>query len=221
MRPKKICLTGIVALLFHFGSPRGLSARQQSNGQNGWSITVRGDVKIDGGPTAPEDTVFTGQTVQTGPAGGALVSVPGRGSLFLAPNTSVRIDDSSDHFATLFVGRAGVNSFIGGAGLAINACSYTVKPHPETPSTVQIERDSTDLVSIASLVGRVDILTKTGIYITSLEAGTESTMSPDNPPKVNRSAPAGRNRFLYIGLGAGAAVAGVVIWRAQVSPTSP
>lgn len=198
---------------------------QESIARRGWNLTTRGVVKVDGQPAVSGVTVSAGQIVSTDPDGVAMISVPGRGTIFIAPKTTVKIVGDGNKFALLFGGTAGVNSFISGE-LAIGGETYSVVPDKTSATTYQIEQGLSGPPSVFCLNGSVKILSATGTAL--LTAGDMAKVTPNAPVTVSGNpVPTGRSRrpleyiLLAVGAAGGLGAAALLEGHAMVSPSSP
>jgi hypothetical protein len=193
---------------------------QVSDTQNGWNLVTRGEVKVDDIPTISGSAIFTGQTVQTGQDGAATISVPGRGIIFLAPDTALRIVADGDQFAVLLAGAVGVNSLIGG-GLAIRVRTYAVIPEKTSATTYEVDQDLSGSGSVFCLTGSLQVVYGSGGGLLTVRAGDSAIVPVDKPPRLGGPVPAARRRSEFFLIAAVGAATGVVFFRAVVSPTIP
>src|SRR6266481_444802 len=87
------------------------AARKAQAPQSIGSITSTGSVSINGTPAPADATVFTGDVVTTGAPGTAAISISGKGSLKLAPNTEMSFAPDLRYTGELRTGIVVLNSF--------------------------------------------------------------------------------------------------------------
>jgi hypothetical protein len=125
--------------------------------------------------------------------------------------------------ANLGAGSVSVSS-AQGQTFQVIADGATVRPSDSQPTSGQIAMISATELILTSTRGTLEV--SMGDEVRTVEAGSSYRMeveSEDPGPGPNPQSPhaTARNHFLWIAIPVIAAVAGVVIWRALVSPTVP
>jgi hypothetical protein len=191
------------------------------------SVTVRQDRAVGVASTVSVDTtVYTGEIVQTMPTSAALLSIPGEGTIFVAPDTSVRIDATADHFVTL-LGRGSVQmtTLAAGNGLAVGMGDYRVLAKPGG-TALQIDQELSGSGLITCLVGYAQVTSAINAqFVLTFSVDKEAIVPVDKEPYLigvaSSNAPQ-RKAWLYAAaaVGGGAILAAVAL-RAHVSPSAP
>jgi hypothetical protein len=159
--------------------------------------------------------------------------------ILLQSNSSVEIRRLSKGLsANLLHGSIGISS-AEGETFQVRADGAKIRPIGIEPTAMQITWVSANAILLGSSRGRIEV--SLGDEITSLQPGIlyrleiqpEGIGPQDNPKPGTEHGDSGdrghgapvatarRSRYVLIAMGAVAAVSGVVIWRALVSPAAP
>jgi hypothetical protein len=218
--------TSAVVLLIVAGALYPVAAdcqtAQATATQGGWNLSTRGDVTVDFERATSGSTVFAGQTIHTGRDGAALISVPQRGTIFIAPDSTAKIANKNNQFVSLLEGTVGVNSFINGI-IVVGGGAYTVVPEVTTATTYEVDQGLSGSASVSCLSGSIRVTSSAGVTLLTVRAGDEAVIPVDSAPAISSGAPTARNRLRleYLLLAGAAAFAAYGVERAVVSSSAP
>ena len=179
---------------------------------------------VGAGVTASGATIYDGDRLNT-PANSTLRVRLGSGQLVLRQNSAAEVHSLPNGFSANLENGTIVASSTEGQTFQILADGATIRPANDQPASGQIAMlSATELVLTGN---RGTLLVTMGDETKTLEAGSSYRLevAPEDTadPAPNPQAPhaTARSRFLWIAIPAVAAVTGIVIWRALVSPTTP
>ena len=181
------------------------------------------NANVGAGVTASGATIYDGDRLNT-PANSTLRVRLGSGQLVLRQNSAAQVHSLPNGFSANLENGTIVASSAEGQTFQILADGATIRPANDQPASGQIAMmSSTELILTGN---RGTLLVTMGDETKLLEAGSSYRLeveSEDPAPAGNPQAPhaTARNRFLWIAIPVVAAVTGIVIWRALVSPTAP
>jgi hypothetical protein len=211
------------------------------------SLSTTGEAYVNDQPAPTESTIFVGDKLRTG-EGLASFTASGRGSLKLAPHSSVVFAGAEQYMAELKTGIVVVSSFTGPSGFTVRAGDFVVVPAvQEQQTTAKIESLPDGSFPVSCLEGSVSVVSLQGGSGQFLQAGQSLAVSSTGeliarPPSAAAEAPTGtpeaqptppvkrqgsHKGWLILGLaGGGAAVAAVAAAASggghqPVSPSSP
>jgi hypothetical protein len=205
-------------------------AQRQSLG----SLNSAGEVYVNETKAPSELTIFSGDTVRTGPTGTAMLTTSGNNSFQISGQSQVVFAGDPRYFAELKMGTVSVKALAGGA--AVRAGNSAVVPANRNERTVAtIERTANGSFLVTCSAGSVGILPLNQAQGLFLQAGQAARISatgelsaeqaPAGPtgPSTTQSAGKSRNTWIYLGMaGAGAgAAAGVALALTSHTPLSP
>jgi hypothetical protein len=181
------------------------------------------NANVGGNVTTSGATIYDGDRLQTPPNSTLRVRL-GSGQMIMRENTITYVHSLPNGFsANLEVGTVLVSS-AEGHSFQLIADRATIRPANDQATSGQISVISpTELILTGT---RGAMLVTMGDEVKTLEAGSSYRMeveSADPGPAADPQAPhpTARNHFLWILIPTIAAVTGVVIWRALISPTAP
>jgi hypothetical protein len=178
---------------------------------------------VGAGVTTSGETVYDGDRLTT-PANSTLRVRLGSGQIALHQNSTADVHSFPNGFsANLDYGTVVVSS-AEGQTFQVIADGTTIRPLNSEPTSGQISMISPTELVLTGTRGTLKVTM--GDEVKTLEAGSsyrlEVEPEPADPaaqPQVAQ--PTARNHFLWIAIPVVAAVTGIVIWRALVSPSSP
>lgn len=178
---------------------------------------------VGAGATTSGATIYDGDRLET-PALATLRVRLGSGQLLLRSNSVADVHSFPNGFSANLDYGTIVASSTEGQTFQVIADGATIRPANDQPASGQISMISTTELILTG--NRGTLLVTMGDETKTLEAGSSYRLevaSEDPGPGPNPQAPhaTARNRFLWIAIPAVAAVTGIVIWRALVSPTTP
>ena len=178
---------------------------------------------VGAGVTTSGATIYDGDHLAT-PANSTLRVKLGSGQMVLRQNTTTDVHSFPNGFSANLEAGTVVVSSAEGQTFQLIADGATIRPANAQPTSGQISMISPTELILTSNRGTLQVTM--GDEVKTVEAGSSYRMEiePEDPgPSPNPQAPhaTARNRFLWIAIPVVAAVTGVVIWRALVSPTTP
>ncbi len=181
------------------------------------------NANVGAGVTTSGATVYDGDRLQT-PSNSTLRVRLGSGQLILRQNTTADVHAFPNGFsANLDNGTVYVSS-PEGQTFQLIADGATVRPANAQATSGQISMISPTELMLTSTRGTLEVTM--GDEVKTVEAGSSYRLEVDSEdsgpgPAPQSPHPTARNRFLWIAIPAVAAVTGIVIGRALVSPTTP
>lgn len=175
------------------------------------------------GVTTSGATIYDGDRLQTAPNATLRVRL-GADQLVLRQSTIADVHALANGFsANLGAGTVSVSS-PEGQTFQVIADGATVRPANGQATSGQIAMISPTELVLTSTRGTLEVAM--GDEVKTVEAGSSYRLevtSEDSSSAANPQAPhpTARNHFLWIAIPVVAAVTGVVVWRALVSPTTP
>jgi len=155
------------------------ATRQAQTPQSIGSITSTGSVSINGVPAPADATIFTGDVVVTGAPGTATISLSGKGSLKLAPNTEMSFAADPRYTGELRTGIVVLNSFGGATDISVRAGTYVVAAVIQTQqSASKIERQADGTFTVSCLDGSVGLIPLEGATGRVLQSGQSARLLP-------------------------------------------
>jgi len=178
---------------------------------------------VGAGVTTSGATIYDGDHLTT-PANSTLRVKLGSGQMVLRQNTTTDVHSFANGFSANLEAGTVVVSSAEGQTFQLVADGATIRPANAQPTSGQISMISPTELILTSNRGTLQVTM--GDEVKTVEAGSSYRMeieTEDPGPSPNPQAPhaTARNRFLWIAIPVVAAVTGVVIWRALVSPTTP
>lgn len=183
------------------------------------------NTNVGAGATMTGATVYDGDHLQTPPNSTLRVRLAS-GQLVLRQNSAADVHALPKGFsASLSAGTIIVSSPVGQT-FQVLADGATIRPANDQATSGQISMISaTELVLTGT---RGTMLVSMGDEVKTLEAGSSYRLEVESEPEPAPSAypqgnprPTARNHFLWIAIPVIAAVTGIVVWRALVSPNHP
>lgn len=173
--------------------------------------------------TTSGSTIYDGDHLQTQPNATIRVKL-GSGQLILRQSTIADVHAFPNGFSANLDNGTVVVSSPEGQTFQLVADGATVRPATSQATSGQISMISPNELILTGIRGTLEV--SMGDEVKTVEAGSSYRLEvePDEaePTSSGQSPrPTGRNRFLFILIPAVAAVAGIIIWRALVSPTTP
>lgn len=177
---------------------------------------------VGAGVTTSGATIYDGDHLQT-PENSTLRVKLGSGQIVLRQNTIADVHSFPNGFSANLNAGSVIVSSAEGQTFQLIADGATIRPANAQATTGQISMINSNEMILTATRGTLEVTM--GDEVKTLEAGNsyrmevESEDPPAMPPQSTK--PTARNHFLWIAIPAVAAVTGVVIWRALVSPTTP
>jgi hypothetical protein len=172
--------------------------------------------------TTSGSTVYDGDRLKTLPNATLRVRL-GSGQLVLRQGTIADVHAFPKGFSANLGEGTVVASSPEGQTFQLIADGATVHPANSQATSGQISMISPNELILTGIRGTLEV--SMGDEVKTVEAGSSYRLEvePDEAEPGSQGAPhpTGRNRFLLILIPAIAAVAGIIIWRALVSPTAP
>ena len=144
--------------------------------------------------------------------------------MVLRQNTTADVHAFPNGFSANLDNGTVVVSSAEGQTFQLIADGATIRPANSQPTSGQISMISPTELILTSTRGTLQVTM--GDEVKTVEAGSSyrlevETEDPGPSPDPQTPHPTARNHFLWIAIPAIAAVTGIVIWRALVSPTAP
>jgi hypothetical protein len=213
------------------------------------SVQIQGSVLLNGTAGVTGATVFAGDSVRTGADGSALVNLPGRGSMVVAPNSDITFPNIAigSHFVALHKGKIAFRILPEASETTAEFGKLVLRPviGQGVEFDIEIAGDGSAIIRCTS--GSVGIIEIQGANSTFLNAGQSAKISENGvaeiiPPSSGTSeassqtpgnthptaTPGGKSHATTIilvlaAVGVSAAVAVLVVERSKspVSPSAP
>jgi hypothetical protein len=186
-------------------------------------VVAAENANVGAGVTTSGATIYDGDRLQTPPNSTLRVRL-GAGQMVLRQSTIADVHAFPNGFsANLGTGTVIVSS-AEGQTFQVLADGATIRPANAQPTSGQVSMISATQLILTSTRGTLEVAM--GDEVKTVEAGSSYRLeveSADPGPAADPQAPhaTARNRFLWILIPTVAAVTGVVIWRALISPTVP
>ena len=178
---------------------------------------------LGAGVTTSGSTIYDGDRLQTPPNSTLRVRL-GSGQMVLRQNTVADVHAFPNGFLANLESGTVVVSSPQGQAFQLIADGATIRPSNAQAASGQISMISSKVLILTGIRGTLEV--SMGDEVKTVEAGSSYRLeveseeadpgSPQQPPQSS-----GRNRFILFLIPAIAAVTGIVIWRALISPTSP
>ncbi len=178
---------------------------------------------VGAGVSTSGATIYDGDRLQT-PANSTLRVRLGSGQMVLRQNTIADVHAFPNGFSATLNDGSVIVSSPEGKTFEVFADGATVRPANAQATSGQISMISPTELILTSTRGTLEVTM--GDEVKTLEAGNSYRLevaSDDagSGPTPQSPHPTARNHFLWIAIPAVAAVTGIVIWRALISPTTP
>lgn len=143
------------------------------------SIQMQGSVFLNGTAGATGATVFTGDSLRTGPDGSALVNMPGRGSIVLAANSEVTFPaaGTGSHLAVLHSGKIAFRLLPEASETTAEFGKLVLRPVIGQGVEYEIEIAADGSAIVRCLNGALGIIEIEGTNSTFLSAGQSAKIS--------------------------------------------
>jgi hypothetical protein len=187
-------------------------------------VVAAENANVGAGVTTSGATIYDGDRLQT-PANSSLRVRFGTGQLVLRQNTAADVHAFPNGFSANLNSGTVVISSAEGQTFQLIADGATIRPVDSQATSGQISMISPTELVLTGTRGTMQVTM--GDEVKTVEAGSSYRLeveTEDPGPSPNPQGaphPTARNRFLWIAIPAIAAVTGIVIWRALVSPTAP
>ncbi len=184
-------------------------------------ILTAENANVAAGVTNSGATVYDGDRLTT-PTNASLRARLGSGQIILRQSTSADVHSLPNGFLANLNSGTVVVSSPEGQTFQLIADGATIRPATAQPTSGQVSMISPTELVLTATRGTLEI--SMGEEVKTLEAGSSYRLeveAEDTPANPQSPHPTARNRFLWIAIPAVAAVTGIVIWRALVSPTAP
>lgn len=178
---------------------------------------------VGAGVTTSGATIYDGDRLQT-PANSTLRVRLGPGQMVLRSNTIAEVHAFPNGYSASLASGTVVVSSPEGQTFQLIADGATIRPANSQATSGQISMIGPTELILTGVRGTLEV--SMGDEVKTVEAGNSYRLEvePDEAepaPRGQSPYPTGRNRFIFILIPLVAAVAGIVIWRALVSPTGP
>jgi len=223
-------------LLLLTASAHGQGVAPDPQRQSLGSLSSVGDVFVNESPAPSELTIYSGDTVRTGPSGAAILTAVGNNSFQVSRQSSVVFTGDSRYFAELKSGTISMKSSGGTAAAVVRAGNFVVVPtnrNEQTSATIEGTADGAFLVTcLGGSVGVIPLGQVSGLFLQTGqsarisakgELAAAATPGPPTPQSAGKSH-AGWILFGLAGAGAATGIALAVVnggTHAPVSPTAP
>jgi len=186
-------------------------------------VVAAENANVGAGVTASGATIYDGDRLQT-PANSTLRVRFGSEQLVLRQNTTADVHAFPNGFSANLDNGTVVVSSAEGRTFQLIADGATIRPANSEAASGQISMISPTELILTGTRGALQVTM--GDEVKTLEAGSSyrmevETEDPGPYPNPQAPHPTARSHFLWIAIPAIAAVTGIVIWRALVSPTTP
>lgn len=179
------------------------------------------NTNVGAGVTTSGATIYDGDRLQT-PANSTLRVRFGSGQMVLRQNSTADVHAFPNGFSANLASGTVVVSSAEGQTFQLIADGATVRPANAQPTSGQVSMISASELILTSTRGTLEVTM--GDEVKTVEAGSSYRMEVESEdPAANPQSPhpTARNHFLWIAIPVVAAVTGVVIWRALISPSKP
>ena len=180
------------------------------------------NANVGAGVTTSGATIYDGDHLRT-PENSTLRVKLGSGQLVLRQNTIADVHSFPNGFSANLNAGSVIVSSAEGQTFQLLADGAVIRPANAQATTGQISMINSNEMILTATRGTLEVVM--GDEVKTLEAGNSYRMEveSEDPPAMPQQStrPTARNHFLWIAVPAVAAVTGVVIWRALVSPTTP
>jgi hypothetical protein len=178
---------------------------------------------VGAGVTTSGATIYDGDRLQTPPHSTLRVRL-GTGQMVLRQNSIADVHAFPNGFSANLDNGTVIVSSVTGQTFQVIADGATIRPLNAQAASGQISMISPTELILTSTRGTLEV--SMGEEVKTLEAGSSYRLeveaeAPDPDPNPQSPRATARNRFLWIAIPVIGAVAGVVIWRALVSPAAP
>ena len=166
-------------------------------------------------------TIYDGDHLQTQPNESLRVRL-GKGQMVLRQSTVADVHALPNGFSANMSAGTVIVSSPAGQAFQVIADGATIRPANDQPTSGQITMISATEMILTGTRGTIQVTM--GDEVETLEAGSSYRLEVESDPGPGpnpQAQPTARNRFLWIAIPAIAAITGIVIWRALVSPNSP
>jgi hypothetical protein len=196
-----------------------------------WSQTQVAGTVISGqsatmqdAPLLPGSTVFTGESVSVGQAGGAQIALAGGGRIEVLRDSAVQLNRSAA--GVQFVVLRGGISFMGGAQRAVETTLGDATIRSADPSSLGVLHvENPDSAVLAAIRGKLTIKTEHDANSIEVPEGSAVSITLVDPPEpqggaapAGRAAPAVRKLALIVFI-VGAIFLGALLWIATHEPS--
>jgi hypothetical protein len=182
------------------------------------------NANVGAGVTTSGATIYDGDRLQTQTNSTLRVRF-GADQLILRQNTVADVHAFPNGFSTNLTAGTLVASATEGQTFQVLADGATIRPANAQPTSGQIAMISPTELVLTSTRGTLEV--SMGDEVKTLEAGSSYRLEVETEDPATSAAnpqsphPTARNHFLWIAIPVVAAVTGIVVWRALVSPTAP
>ncbi len=178
---------------------------------------------VGAGVTTSGATIYDGDRLST-PANSTLRVRLGAGQIVLRQNSTADVHAFPNGFSANLDYGTVVLSSAEGQTFQVIADGATIRPATGEPTSGQISMISPTELVLTSTRGVLQVTMADEVK--TVEAGSSYRLEvepaePDPGAQPQAAQPTARNHFLWIAIPVVAAVTGIVIWRALVSPSSP
>ncbi|HEV7968937.1 MAG TPA: hypothetical protein VGP19_15270 [Candidatus Acidoferrales bacterium] len=230
MRVVVTCFSLVLSTALIVGAPAQAMPEKLASAPIGVVMeTSRGRIGTD---MAPEGAaIYDGDLLETH-SDMTLEARVGKSQIFLQSSSSAEIRRLANGFsADLLNGTIAITS-AEGETFQVRADGAIIRPIGIEPAALHVTRVSASAMLLSSSRGRFEV--SMGSQVSTLEPGAsyrmeiepDETAPDDNPPPAgsqgnSRPHSAAHNRFIWIAIPAAGVVAGIIVWRALVSPSAP
>jgi hypothetical protein len=182
------------------------------------------NANVGAGVTTSGETIYDGDRLQT-PAHSTLRVRLGSGQIVLRQNTIADVHAFPNGFSANLDNGTVIVSSAEGQTFQLIADGATIRPASAQATSGQISMLSPTELILTGTRGTLQVTM--GDEVKTVEAGSSYRMEVESedpgpgPQSQQAPRPTARNRFLWILIPAVAAVTGIVVWRALVSPSAP
>jgi hypothetical protein len=185
-------------------------------------VVAAENANVGAGVTTSGATIYDGDRLQT-PANSTLRVRFGSDQMVLRQNTTADVHAFPNGFSANLDNGTVIVSSAEGQTFQLIADGATIRPANSEATSGQISMISPTELVLTGTHGTLQVTM--GDEVRTVEAGSSYRMEvetdPGPYPNPQNPHPTAHNHFLWIAIPAIAAVTGIVIWRALVSPTTP
>jgi hypothetical protein len=176
---------------------------------------------VGAGVTTSGATIYDGDHLKTQPNSTLRVRL-GSGQMVLRQSTTADVHAIPNGYSANLAEGTVVVSSPDGNTFQLIADGATIRPTNGKATSGQISVISPTVLTLTGIRGTLEV--SMGEEVKTVEAGSSYRLEvepEEAEPGRSGPSPTGRNRFIFILIPLIAAVAGIIIWRALVSPTAP
>jgi len=166
---------------------RGAALPQDQQKEPIGAVITAGDVYVNQAAAPLGSAIFSGDVLRTGGAGSATVTLDGKGTFKISPNTRLIFAADPQYIAELKSGNVVISSANGFTGITLRVGSSVVVAEPDAEHTSNVEASSDGSFAITCLAGSVGVISLEGPQALFIRAGQSMDISPQGELSANNS----------------------------------